>query len=92
MFGQASAIDYASSTWTVFTNPQIAGVGMTENDLSKMHGSCSYKTFQLTGLTKASITGETEGLVKITVNPDDGRIVGMQIVSPNATDIITEGA
>ena len=92
MFGEDLKIDYDSATWAVFTNPQIAGVGMTENVFSKKNGSCSCRVFSLENLTKASIIGETEGIIKITVDPKDNRIVGMHIMAPNATDIITEGA
>ncbi len=92
MFGEDLRIDYDSSTWAVFTSPQVAGVGMTENQFSRMSGSCSCRVFSLENLTKASITGETEGIIKITVDPRDNRVVGMHIMAPNATDIITEGA
>ena len=92
MFGEDMRIDYDSTVWAVFTTPQVAGVGMTENEFSMKNGSCSNRVFSLENLTKASIMGETEGIIKITVNPLDNRIAGMQIMAPNATDIITEGA
>lgn len=92
MFGDDLAIDYSTATWAVFTSPQVAGVGMTENEFSKQNGSCSCRVFSLENLTKASIMGETEGIIKIMVDPKDNRIVGMHILAPNATDIITEGA
>ncbi len=91
MFGEELKIDYESATWAVFTDPQVAGVGMTENQFSRKNGSCSCRVFSLENLTKASIMGETEGIIKITVTPNDNRIVGMHIMAPNATDIITEG-
>ena len=92
MFGEDLRIDYDSATWAVFTSPQVAGVGMTENEFSKRNGSCSCRVFSLENLTKASIMGETEGIIKITVNPNNNTIVGMHIMAPNATDIITEGS
>jgi mercuric reductase len=92
MFGEDLRIDYDSATWAVFTSPQVAGVGMTENEFSRKNGSCSCRVFSLENLTKASIIGETDGIIKITVDPKDNRIVGMHIMAPNATDIITEGA
>lgn len=92
MFGEYLRIDYGSTTWAVFTNPQVAGVGMTENEFSKKNGSCSCRTFSLENLTKASMMGEKEGIIKITVDPKDNKIVGVHIMAPNATDIITEGA
>lgn len=92
MFGGEMSIDYESTPWAIFTSPQIAGVGMTENEFSKRNGACSCRVFSLENLTKASIMGETDGMIKITVDPKDNRIVGMHIMAPNATDIITEGA
>jgi mercuric reductase len=92
MFGESLRIDYDSSAWAVFTYPQVAGVGMTESEFSRKNGSCSCRTFSLSNLTKATLVGETEGLIKITVDPKNDRIVGMHILAPNATDIITEGA
>lgn len=92
MFGENLQVDYNSTPWAVFTTPQVAGVGMTENEFSRVNGSCSCRTFKLENLTKASIMGETEGLIKITVDPSKNRIVGIHIIAPNATDIITEGA
>jgi mercuric reductase len=92
MFGEDLKIDYDSTAWAVFANPQVAGVGMTESEFSKKNGSCSSRVFSLENLTKASIMGETEGIIKITVDPKDNRVVGMHIIAPNATDIITEGA
>ena len=92
MFGQEAEIDHGSATWAVFTYPQVAGVGLTEKEFSRKNGSCSFRTLSLANLTKASLMGETNGLVKITVDPKDNKIVGMHIFSPSATDIIIEGA
>ena len=91
IFGQGGSVDYNSTAWAVFTNPQVAGVGFTEKEYMQKTGSCSCRTFSLAYLTKAGITGETEGLIKIVVEPETGMVVGMHVLSPNATDIITEG-
>lgn len=92
MFGDEMKVDYESATWAVFTSPQIAGVGMTESEFSKKNGACSCRVFSLANLTKASIMGETDGVIKIIVDPENNSVVGMHIMAPNATDIITEGA
>ena len=92
MFGQEAEIDYDSATWAVFTHPQVAGVGMTEAQFSRKNGSCSFRTLSLANLTKATIMGEADGLIKVTVDPRNNKVMGMHIFSPNATDIITEGA
>ncbi|HLH86176.1 MAG TPA: mercury(II) reductase [Thermoplasmataceae archaeon] len=92
IFGADSQVDYNSTPWAVFTSPQIAGVGEREADYSRRTGACSCRILPLSALTKASIVGETEGLIKITTDPNSGRIAGIQVFSPNATDIITEGS
>ncbi len=69
IFGQEGKIDYNSTAWAVFTNPQVAGVGLTEREYTMKNKSCSCRTFSLSTLTKAGITGETDGVIKITVEP-----------------------
>ncbi len=92
IFGQGGEIDYNSTAWAVFTNPQVAGVGMTEREYMMKYNACSCRTFSLSNLTKAGITGETDGIIKITVEPQTGKVMGVHVISPNATEIITEGA
>ncbi|MEM3318272.1 MAG: mercury(II) reductase [Thermoplasmatales archaeon] len=92
MFGADLKIDYSSTAWAIFTSPQVAGVGMTEGECRKNIKTCSTRIFSLENLTKASIIGETEGLIKIVVDSKYNRVVGMHILSPNAVDIITEGS
>ncbi len=65
---------------------------MTENEFTRKSGSCSCRTFLLENLTKASIIGQTDGLIKITIDPRDNKVVGIHIMAPYATEIITEGA
>ncbi|MGC8580778.1 MAG: mercury(II) reductase [Thermoplasmata archaeon] len=92
IFGVEEHIDYNSAVWAVFTKPQIAGVGYTEKEYNEKKGACLTRTFSLKNLTKASIVDETDGLIKIIADQNTHKIVGMHIMSPSATDIITEGA
>ncbi|SIM79305.1 mercury(II) reductase [Cuniculiplasma divulgatum] len=92
MFGESAEINYMFAAWAVFTYPQVAGVGMTEKEFSKLKGSCSCRTSSLANTIYASITGETDGIIKITIDPETNKIVGMHIFAPNATDLIIEGA
>ena len=91
IFGQGGSIDYNSTPWAVFTSPQVAGVGYTEKEYMQRTGACSCRTFSLSNLTRAGIAGETDGLIKIVADPKTGRVVGLHVFSPNASDIITEG-
>ncbi len=91
MEGRAK-VDYLSTPWAVFTNPQIAAVGYTEEEFVKKTGTCSCRTIGLDKVAKAEMLGETEGLVKLIINPNNGKVVGLHALSPLATEYALEGA
>ncbi len=91
IMGQKEAIDYSSTPWAVFTNPQIAAVGKTEEEYVKETGSCSCRIVELRDVAKAAILGEREGLLKLVIDPHNGQVVGLHILSPLATEYIIEG-
>ena len=72
----------------VFTFPEIAQVGMTEELL--IQKSISYKKghFMFGANGKAQTMGETEGFVKVLVDSNDGHILGTHIMGPHASDLI----
>ncbi|MEM0128033.1 MAG: mercury(II) reductase [Thermoplasmatales archaeon] len=92
MFGLDTTIDYDSTPWAVFTTPQVAGVGMTEIEFLRKGGSVVSRTLKLENLIKAGITGETNGLIKLVLNAKNNKIIGLHILAPIASEIITEGA
>jgi mercuric reductase len=83
-------IDYASVPWTIFTDPQLAGVGLTEEEQLKQFGACQCKTISFKDVPKALIINRTEGLIKMVVHPKTGQITGVHILSPNAGDLIAQ--
>ncbi|MFQ5908239.1 MAG: mercury(II) reductase [Thermoplasmata archaeon] len=76
----------------VFTTPQFAAVGFTEEEFSSRTGSCSCRTLSMDVVPKAQIVGDTRGMVKMTIDPRDKRVVGVQIVSSYAAEMIHEAA
>ncbi|MCL4517851.1 MAG: mercury(II) reductase [Thaumarchaeota archaeon] len=84
-------IDYLSTPWAVFTNPQIASVGVTEEELMKQIGTCSCRVVSLDDIPKAFMLGETKGLIKLIINPNNDKVVGLHILSPIATEYVLEG-
>lgn len=92
MMGERAAVDYPSVPWAVFTNPQVAAVGVTEEEFVKQTGSCSCRVVQLKDVPKATMLGEGVGLVKVIINPSNGKVVGLHILSPLATEYVLEGA
>ncbi len=74
----------------VFTDPQFAAVGYSEEEYSAMTGACSCRTIPMEIVPKARIIGDTRGLVKMTIDPQSRVIVGVQIVAAFAADLIHE--
>ncbi|MBI2334539.1 FAD-dependent oxidoreductase, partial [Candidatus Daviesbacteria bacterium] len=93
-----NSIDYNSVPWTIFTDPQLAGVGFTEEEQMKRFGTCMCKTVSFKDIPKAIILNRTEGLIKMAIHPETnpsaglraGQIMGVHILAPNAGELIAE--
>lgn len=85
------AMNYDVVPGAIFTMPEVANVGLTEAQ-AKEHGynvradSALFRT-----LGKAQVIGEIAGQAKIVSDAESGRILGVHIVGPHATDLIAEG-
>ncbi|MBI4008923.1 FAD-dependent oxidoreductase, partial [Candidatus Roizmanbacteria bacterium] len=79
-----NSIDYQAVPWTIFTDPQLAGVGPTEEQEMKQLGRCLCRTVSFADVPKAIIMNRTEGLIKMAVHPDTKVILGIHILAPNA--------
>ncbi len=85
-----NSIDYNTVPWTIFTDPQLAGVGLTEEHEMKQLGRCLCRTVSFADVPKAVIMNRTEGLIKMAVHPDTNVILGIHILAPNAGELIAE--
>ena len=81
--GHKSRVNYDAVPWAVFTHPEIAVVGASE-------GAREGK-FPFSANGKALGSGEAEGYVRI-VADEEGKVTGMEIMGPHASDLIHEGA
>ena len=88
--GSKRSIDYNTVPYTIFTDPQLAAVGFTEDEQIKEMGVCACRTALFTDVPKAIIMRRTEGLIKMTVHPSTGQVMGVHILAPNAGDLIAE--
>ncbi|QXJ35307.1 Mercuric ion reductase [Saccharolobus shibatae] len=89
--GDISTIDYSTTPIVVFTDPQVASVGITEDELMRREKVCSCRVLKLDYVAKARLIGDTRGFIKLVVNPKDSTIVGVHALSPLASEIIMEG-
>ncbi|HXG41132.1 MAG TPA: mercury(II) reductase [Dehalococcoidia bacterium] len=89
--GAGERMDYERVPWAVFTDPQVAAVGITEEEEMGRLGSCLCRTVPMSQVPKAMAVGDTRGLVKLVVHPQDRRILGVHIVASQAAEMVHEG-
>jgi mercuric reductase len=83
-------IDYDTVPYTIFTDPQLAGVGLTEDAQMERLGVCSCRTVSFEDVPKARILKRTEGLIKMAIHPDTTQIMGVHILAPDAGDLVAQ--
>ena len=84
-------IDLLSVPSAIFTSPQVASVGMTEEQMTKKYGYCLCRTLAMKEVPKGLTVNDTKGLIKMAVDPKkNNRIVGVHILASIAADIIHE--
>ncbi|HSH31663.1 MAG TPA: mercury(II) reductase, partial [Candidatus Saccharimonadales bacterium] len=88
--GQNKSIDYNAVPYTVFTDPQLASVGYTEDRQMEELKACACRTVTFDKLPKSLITKRTEGVIKIAIHPQTRVIMGVHILGPNAGDLIAQ--
>jgi dihydrolipoamide dehydrogenase len=90
--GLRSAADWKSIPWAVFTDPEIAGVGLTEKAAVEAGLQVKRSRFSFAALGRALVGGEVEGFVRIVSDAKTGLVLGVQIVGPDASNLIGEAA
>ncbi|MHC1578216.1 MAG: dihydrolipoyl dehydrogenase [Dehalococcoidia bacterium] len=90
--GRRRQADYRVVPTCVFTYPEVAGVGITEQDARDSNIPHKVSKFPFAASGRAIAMGETAGMVKVICNAHDGRILGVHIMGPHAGDLIAEGA
>jgi pyruvate/2-oxoglutarate dehydrogenase complex dihydrolipoamide dehydrogenase (E3) component len=83
-------IDYRLLLFGVFSHPQIAAVGASEDDLSQAQTPYLSASYPFDDHGKSMCMGETEGFVKMLAHRDTGEILGATVVGPHATELIHE--
>jgi dihydrolipoamide dehydrogenase len=76
----------------IFTNPEVALVGLTEADAQKQNRAVKTGKFRLGGLGRAIAAGQTAGFVKWIADAQTDQLLGAAMVGAHATDLIAEAA
>lgn len=92
IFGNNAKVELKAIPWAIFTKPNIAGVGVNESDAVSQKINYSKTIVDIGVAVRNSIEGNKYGFVKMIIRRDDDKIIGIQVVSPEAADFIIEGA
>jgi dihydrolipoamide dehydrogenase len=90
--GKRAGKDWVTVPGIIFTHPEIATVGLTEAQAKEQGFNIKVGRFPFSALGRAMSIAETEGFVKVVTDTDSGRILGVHIVGPSASDLISEAA
>ncbi|MFH0791552.1 MAG: dihydrolipoyl dehydrogenase [Candidatus Omnitrophota bacterium] len=80
--------DYSGVPSAIFTDPEIASVGLNEDNAKAQGMDIVINKFDFLGSGMARILDETEGFIKIISERDTNRIIGASIIGPHATELI----
>ena len=89
--GLSPHIDYLAIPSVIYTDPEVAAVGLTEQEAKAMGLEIKSGKFPFAVNSRAQCTGENLGFVKIVTLKETGRIIGVHIVGAHASELIAEG-
>jgi dihydrolipoamide dehydrogenase len=90
--GRPSAYDNIAVPAVVFTDPEVAWCGLTEAQAQREDRAVKIAKFQWAASGRATTLGRADGLTKLVVDPESGRLLGVGIAGPGAGELIAEGA
>lgn len=91
LLGSRDRINYDEVPYAVFTDPQVAGVGKTDAEAVRQGVPCNCHTIPFALLPKARVLRDVRGAIKMVVDDQTKRVVGIHLLAPHAGDIIMEG-
>jgi dihydrolipoamide dehydrogenase len=90
--GHKAAKDWVSIPSAIFTDPEIAIAGLSEEQARQKGIDVRIGKFPFSALGRAMAVNETEGFFKIVSDKQTHKVLGIHIVGPEASDLISEGA
>ncbi|HWT83083.1 MAG TPA: dihydrolipoyl dehydrogenase, partial [Candidatus Methylomirabilis sp.] len=88
--GHHATMDYSAIPNCIYTDPEIASVGLSEPKAKEQGRAVKVGRFNFAALGKAMCIGETIGMVKVVADAQSDKVLGVGIVGPHATDLIAE--
>ncbi|RPF56141.1 dihydrolipoyl dehydrogenase [Aquisalibacillus elongatus] len=88
--GEKSEIDYLGIPAVVFSDPELASVGYSEDGAKEAGYEVVAKKFPFAANGRALSLNDSDGFVKLVTRKSDGLVIGAQVAGPNASDLIAE--
>lgn len=88
--GKSAQLNYEVVPSIIYTHPEVAAVGKTEQELRNEGVEIKVGTFPFAAIGRALASGETEGLVKIISDAESDQILGAHVVGPSAADLVQQ--
>lgn len=92
MLGGEAALDLSAMPAVIFTDPQVATVGLSEDEASRQGIAVESRTLDLENVPRALANFETRGFVKLVADAQTSRILGANILAPEAGEMIQSAA
>jgi len=83
-------VDYSVIPWTTFTDPEVARVGLSENEAKARNIAVEVTRFNLSDLDRAITDEAAQGFVKVLTIPGKDRILGVSIAGAHASELLAE--
>ena len=90
--GQAGHVNYDVIPAVIYTSPEVASVGKTEEELKKENVSYKIGKFPFLANSRAKINNESDGFVKILAEEKTDKVLGVHMIGPHAGEMIAEMA
>lgn len=90
--GCSCAMDYLAAPMAIFTDPEIAMVGYSEESAKAAGFDCVVNCMPVSAIPKAHVTGMTSGVIKMIADRGTGRILGVHLLCQRGADLINEAA
>jgi dihydrolipoamide dehydrogenase len=88
--GLPASMDYSAVPSCIFSTPEAASVGLSEEEAREQGYDVEVGSFALANNSKAIVMGETDGFVKFVADAEYGAVLGVHVVGPHASDLILE--
>jgi len=90
--GCGCSIDYLAAPMAIFTDPEVAMVGHSEESARLAGFDCMVNCMPVSAIPKAHVTGATDGVIKMIADRVSGRLLGVHLVCHRGADVINEAA